>query len=162
MYIGIDIGGTHIRVAVGKDGKFSETLDFPTKTFNENKIDIVKAVSKISSNDIKAIGVGVPGPLDHKQSKILEPNKFTGWTNINISQELGKILNIPIHVGHDATIAALAEYKYGSHKGNNPFLYITVSTGIGIGLIHDGNLLHGLYHPHAGHQFVGEGGLACR
>ncbi len=72
-----------------------------------------------------------------------------------------KDLQIPVFVGHDATLASLAEFKHGNQKGKDPFLYITVSTGLGVGLIHDGKPLHGLYHPHAGHQFVEGGGIKC-
>lgn len=159
MYIGIDIGGTHIRVAKGKDGKISNILDYPTKTFAENKKDILEAISKLSPKDIKGVGVSVPGPIGYKDSRIIEPNKFTGWTNIDLAKELRGSLHLPVKVSHDASVAALAEYTYGSQKGKDPFLYVTVSTGIGVGFIEDGKILHGLYYPHAGHIYAGSKGL---
>ncbi len=159
MYIGIDIGGTHIRVAKGKDGKVSNISDCPTKTFAENKKDILLAISKLSPKDIKGVGVSAPGPIGYKDSRIIEPNKFTGWTNIDLAKELEGSLHLPVKVAHDAGVAALAEYTYGSQKGTDPFLYVTVSTGIGVGFIEDGKLLHGLYYPHAGHIYVGSKGL---
>jgi glucokinase len=159
MYIGIDIGGTHIRVAKGKDGKISHISDYPTKTFVENKKDILLSISKLSRKDIKGVGVSAPGPIGYRDSKIIEPNKFTGWTNIDLAKELKESLHLPVKVAHDAGVAALAEYTYGSQKGTDPFLYVTVSTGIGVGVIEDGKLLHGLYYPHAGHIYTGSKGL---
>ncbi len=159
MYIGIDIGGTHIRVAKGKGGKILGKSDFPTKTFRENKKDILQAITKLSGKDLKAVGVSAPGPIGYKDSKIIEPNKFTGWTNIDLAKELKESLNLPVVVAHDASVAALGEYTYGEQKNRDPFLYITVSTGIGVGFIQEGKLLHGLYYPHAGHTYVGGKGL---
>jgi glucokinase len=161
MYIGIDIGGTHIRIGQGSRGKAQKITDIPTRTFAENKHDIKNAISKLGDQNFEGVGVGSPGPLGFKESKILEPNKFKGWTNKDIAKELEESLNLPTYVVHDASALALAEYTYGSQKGKDPFLYITVSTGIGTGIVNDGKLLHGSYYPHAGHQFVGEGGIKC-
>ncbi|MEX0616828.1 MAG: ROK family protein [Candidatus Woykebacteria bacterium] len=161
MYIGIDIGGTHIRVAKGSGRKISEKVDFPTKTFAENRNEIANAVSKLGSDGVKMVGVSAPGPIGYRDSKIIDPNKFTGWTGMDLKKELSEALNLPVVVGHDASLACLAEYTYGEQKNKDPLLYITVSTGIGLGVVEDGKLRHGLYYPHAGHQFLGEGEIKC-
>src|SRR3989344_4441483 len=159
MYIGVDIGGTHIRVAAGKRGKIEKKEDFPTKTFVESKQDIANAIEMIGKTTIQAIGISVPGPIKFKENKIIEPNKFKAWAGVDLAKEFEAILNLPVFVCHDASLAALAEYTYGKHSGSDPLLYITVSTGIGVGLVTNGSILHGLYYPHAGHMYVGNGGL---
>jgi len=159
MYIGVDIGGTHIRVATGKSGELEKKEDFPTKTFVESKQDIANAIEKIGKTTVQAIGISVPGPIKFKENKIIKPNKFNAWDDVNLAKEFKEDLNLPVFVCHDASLAALAEYTYGKYRGSDPLLYITVSTGIGVGLITNGSILHGLYYPHAGHMYVGDSGL---
>ena len=159
MYIGVDIGGTHIRVATGKNGRIEKKEDFPTKTFSENKQDIINAIGKFDKEAIQAISISVPGPIKFKENKIIRPNKFKAWEGVDLAKEFKEALNLPVFVCHDASLAALAEYTYGNCKGSDPLLYVTVSTGIGVGLVANGSILHGLYYPHAGHMYVVDGGL---
>lgn len=159
IYIGIDIGGTHIRIGKGAKGKVKKVKDLPTKTFAENKKDILNTFEKIKKEKVTAVGVSIPGPIGFKKTTLIQPNKFHGWTGINLANELSNHLKLPVFVSHDASLAALAEYKFGSQKNTDPLLYITVSTGIGVGVINSGQILHGLYYPHAGHMYVGSNGL---
>ncbi|OGY32049.1 MAG: hypothetical protein A3A57_02940 [Candidatus Woykebacteria bacterium RIFCSPLOWO2_01_FULL_41_12] len=159
MYLGIDIGGTHIRIAVGQKGKIEKKEDFPTKTFSESKQDIKKAVDNIGRKNIHSIGISVPGPIKFRENKIIKPNKFKAWDGVDLAREFEEILDLPVFIGHDASLAALAEYTYGKYRGNDPLLYITVSTGIGVGLVTNGSIFHGLYYPHAGHMYTGSEGL---
>lgn len=162
MFIGIDIGGTHIRVASGRQGKIERRLDFPTAELQTSIQDVKEAVRSLSHEaPIEKIGIGVPGPLETKTGRVLSPPHLTGWDNVEIADIFSKLLNLPVVVGHDASVAALAEFYYGAGRSSNPLLYYTVSTGIGVGLIVDGKIYRGLYNPEAGHQILGREGRLC-
>jgi len=162
MFIGIDIGGTHIRIASGQKGKIDQRLDFPTKEFQASIQEIKKAVESLATDEnVEGIGVGVPGPLETKTGKLAAPPHMVGWQNVFLAEILSKLLNKPVRVAHDASVAALGEYVYGAGKGKNPLLYVTVSTGIGIGLIVHGKIYSGVFNPEAGHQILGLTGTKC-
>ena len=159
MYIGIDIGGTHIRVAIGNNGKIEEKIDFPTKEFHASIQDIKEAVEKLSLNTkITRIGIGVPGPVNTRLLKTLRPPNLIGWDNIEIGDIFTKLLKSRVVVANDASAAALGEATYGAGKGKNPVLYYTASTGIGTGLIVDSKIFHGIINPEAGHQIIDKSG----
>ena len=155
MYIGIDIGGTHIRVATGARGEIKEKRDFPTREFHASIQEIKEAVETLSTEqEIKGIGIGIPGFLNTWQGKITHSPNLIGWDNIELADIFSKMLNQKVSIGHDASVAALGEATYGAGKGKNPVLYYTVSTGIGSGLIIDGNIYYGVFNPEAGHQIL--------
>ena len=159
MYIGIDIGGTHIRVATGANGEIKQKIDFPTKEFHASIQEIKGAVEKLSQTDhIIRIAVGVPGPLNTRLLKTIRPPNLIGWDNIEIGDILSKLLKSKVVVVNDASAAALGEATYGAGKGKNPVLYYTVSTGIGTGLIVNGKIFHGIINPEGGHQIIDRGG----
>ena len=97
---------------------------------------------EIEENKIKAIGVGCPGPLNVKEGIIYDaPN--LGWQNVNIKQVLESRVEAPVFIENDANAAALGEKCFGAGRGKDNLIYITVSTGIGGGIIIDGDLYHG-------------------
>jgi len=162
MFIGIDIGGTHTRVASGTQGKIGQKIDFPTREFQTTIQDIKEAVETISNNNpVTRIGVGVPGPFDFRTGKTLHPPHLVGWDNIEIVNYFSNLLKTKVVVGHDASVAALGEYHYGAGRLKNPMLYYTVSTGIGVGLVVNGKMYKGIYNPEAGHQILGREGRLC-
>lgn len=154
MYIGIDIGGTHTRVAIGENGFYKDKKDFPTRDLTETLGDIKDAVSDFDTNTAAA-GVSVAGPYNFKVGVLSQPpNLQKSWDKQDLPSLFTKELGIPTFVAHDASVAALGEAKYGAGKGRNPVLYYTVSTGIGSGLIVDGKIYHGIFNPEAGHQML--------
>jgi len=161
MFIGIDIGGTHTRVASGAQGKIQQRLDFPTKEFKQSVQDIKEAVQKISIEKIERIVVGLPGPIETRTGKLLEPPNLIGWDEVGVANAFSKILNAQIVVEHDASVAALGESSYGAGIGKNPLLYVTASTGLGMGLIVDGKIYKGIYSPEAGEQILAMNGPTC-
>jgi len=162
MFIGIDIGGTHIRVASGQRGKISQKVDFPTAEFHTSIQDIKEAVQALSKGiQIEKVGVGVPGALNIRTGKLIHTAHLIGWDNIEIADIFTKLLKLPVLVGHDASVAALGEFHHGAGKNKNPMLYLTVSTGIGVGLIVDGKMYKGVYNPEAGHQILSLTGNKC-
>lgn len=155
MFIGIDIGGTHIRVARGADGKIQQKFDFPTKEFHASIQNIKQAVEKLSLDEkIQKIGVGIPGFLNTKKGIIIKSPHLVGWNNIELADIFSKMLKQKVIVGHDASVAALGEATYGAGKGKDPVLYFTVSTGIGSGLVVNGKIYYGVFNPEAGHQIL--------
>ncbi len=160
MFIGIDIGGTHIRVGIGSNGSIKEKRDFKTREFHENIQEIKEAVLDLSKTiQVEAVGIGIPGFLNIKEGKITHSPNLVGWDNIELVDIFSKILEKKVYLGHDASVAALGEATYGAGKGRNPVLYFTVSTGVGSGLIINGNMFHGVFNPEAGHQILKKDGV---
>jgi glucokinase len=161
MYIGIDIGGTHTRVATGEKDKIFAKIDFPTEEFDKTVNLICEAVRKLGEKKADQIGISVAGPYNFSKEVFLKPPNLPNqesWANKNLSEELTEKIGIATIVAHVASVAALGEATHGSGKGKNPVLYYTVSTGIGSGFIIDGKIFHGIQNPEAGHQIVGGDG----
>jgi predicted NBD/HSP70 family sugar kinase len=162
MYISIDIGGTHTRVARGEKDQISQRTDFPTQDFPETLQKIKTSVLNLSSNkQIDGIGVSVVGPLNFVEKRLLRPTHLPNWEGVEIKKELESALGRQVFIAHDAATSGYGEWKYGAGKGSNPLLYYTISTGIGIGLIVDGKIFHGVYNIEAGHQILDKTGPLC-
>lgn len=138
MYaVGVDIGGSQTRVAiVNNKGQVFKKESF--KTLKDNPSENLKKVNEIiKSFDQKVIGVGIscPGPLDLKNGIVLSPPNLPGWHNFHLKAESEKITRLPCFVENDANLAGLAEAVYGAGKGYDIVQYLTISTGIGGGLV---------------------------
>lgn len=116
----------------------------------------------LKAQDILGIGVGVPGPLDF-QAGIVEESPNLQWIRYPVREELSKRLGAKLLLDKDANVAALGEFYYGSNCQCRHLIYITISTGIGGGIISDGHLLHGLNGGvgELGHMVVAPGGRQC-
>ncbi|MFB6468389.1 ROK family protein [Cytobacillus sp. Hz8] len=151
--IGVDIGGTKVAIAVvDADGKIIEQTKLPTDLsisprelivrINEAIEHLIKK-SYIEMEQMIGIGIGAPGPLDSRNGKITCPPNLPNWVDVPIVAWMNEKWKIPIRLENDANAAALAEKWIGAGVGVNHFVYVTVSTGIGTGIIADGKLLHG-------------------
>lgn len=151
-YIGVDIGGTKVLSAlVDSKGKMINKVQVPTEADKgeeviiSNTVNSIKQVienSEIKKSKVKRIGVGSPGPLDIKKGMIIE-NSNLSWSNVPIVKILEKIIGIPVILENDANAAALGENLFGAGKDADNIIYITISTGIGGGIIIDRNIFHG-------------------
>ena len=148
LRIGIDLGGTNIRVGVINEiGKIIDSIQKPTEakkghihTINK----IIKITEKlINGKEIKGIGIGSPGPLDSNNGIILNPPNLPGWDEIPIVKILEKHFKVPVYLNNDANAAGLAEAIVGSGVGYESVYYITVSTGIGGAFIVNKQLFNG-------------------
>lgn len=151
-FIGIDLGGTRIRA-----GRFTDKLEMQdrteTLTLDEEGVDAVldrmvaqaRKVFPTDGGKVAAIGVSAPGPIDPKSGVITSPPNLKGWKNIELRHILQERLNAPVMLGNDANLAALAEYRLGAGRGFTDLVYLTISTGIGAGVISDGRLLIGAH-----------------
>ncbi|MFO7814464.1 MAG: ROK family protein [Halanaerobiales bacterium] len=151
-YIGIDIGGTKILTALAdekglilnKAQKQTES-DKGEKTIISNIKDSIDRVinnSSIKKKDVKRIGVGSPGPLDLEKGLIIE-NSNLSWTNVPIVKILEDMTGIPVILENDANAAALGEKHFGAGREADNIVYLTISTGIGGGIIIDKKIFHG-------------------
>src|SRR5699024_3499836 len=100
--------------------------------------------ANIREEELIGIGIGAPGPLDSKKGMISNPPNLHGWVNVPVKEEFAAAFSLPITVENDANAAAVAEKWLGAGQGCNDFVYMTVSTGVGAGVIVDGKLLHGI------------------
>ncbi len=153
-YIGIDLGGTNVRVAkVTADGQILAEVKSPSYAQQgpvkvmENLIRSIKEIEGYS--DCSGIGVGVPGPVDTTKGVMLMATNLPGFEFFPIAKTLEDEFHIPTYVDNDANVAGLAEALVGAGKGLPIVYYVTHSTGIGGALIVDGKVVSGK-HGHAG------------
>ena len=136
--VGIDIGGTNTRVAlINESYEIIERIQFLTDVDDPDKT-MDKIVETISSFKLDIVGVGMscPGPLDLIKGKILTtPNLHGKWHDCEISKKLEEKIHIPVYLENDANLAALAESVIGEGKAYDYVQYLTVSTGLGAGLV---------------------------
>jgi glucokinase len=141
MKIGIDIGGTKCAVVLGDENGIAKKIKFSTTTYEETMENIIKAIREIGEGD--AIGISCGGPLDAKNGVILSPPNLLGWDNIHITEMLENEFHIPARLCNDADACALAEWRFGAGKGTTHMIFLTFGTGMGAGLILNGQLYSG-------------------
>jgi glucokinase len=146
--IGIDIGGTNIRVALlDEERNIIEKLKIKNQVSNGPEYNLDKIINHINTNwkdkDIKGIGVGSPGPLDIKSGKIIKAPNLRGWDNFNVKNYIEQNTSLKTEINNDANVAGLAEAMIGSAKGAESVFYITVSTGVGGALIINNKIVNG-------------------
>lgn len=152
--IGVDIGGTKVAVAaVDEQGTIVCQSVIPTNLQIPPEAMIVEIQQEISRiieksgvlmDQLAGIGIGAPGPLDSRNGLISCPPNLRTWVNIPIRELIGRPFPVPVLLENDANAAALAEKWIGAATENENFIYITVSTGIGAGIIAEGQLLKGM------------------
>ncbi|MCJ7823908.1 MAG: ROK family protein, partial [Anaerolineales bacterium] len=168
--IAVDFGGTYIRAAF-----FPSLLPPPT---SQNKtatlasegpesvisrlIQAIESQIPKDSVDLR-IGIGAPGPLDPRNGVILSSPNLAGWTNIPLRDRLSEHFGVPVFLGNDANVAALGEWRFGAGQGTENMIYLTISTGIGGGVIADGRLLLGArgLAGELGHLTIESNGPTC-
>lgn len=145
MITTIDIGGTNIRMAYWKDGKMQKITK--VKTEPKNWIKNVKEIAKFineAPEQVKAIGVGMPGLADYKNGKFINPPNLRGWWNLDIKTELKNLTKISnIFFENDAKLMALANHKELGYTEKDITQFFTVSTGLGAGLIINDQIFQG-------------------
>jgi len=151
--IGVDIGGTKVAIAIVEDsGQIMEQVVIPTNLsippeqmieIMVQKINELLQMLNITETDIKGIGIGAPGPLDNNVGIIKNPPNLRNWIDVPIKQLFKQAFQLPVFVDNDANAATLAELKFGAGRDSDHFVFMTVSTGVGSGIVADGNLLRG-------------------
>ncbi|MCL5962630.1 MAG: ROK family protein, partial [Chloroflexi bacterium] len=152
------------------DGHILASRRFPTQAAQGPQTiirriirEVEDLVSQTGGKPMGAVGVGCGGPLDPASGVILSPPNLPGWDQIPLGEMLSQALQAPVYVDNDANAAALGEYRFGAGAGREVFVYMTISTGIGGGIVIDGSLLHGVGAGagEIGHQTVLPNGPLC-
>jgi glucokinase len=150
VIIGVDLGGTRIRAArldlalniLQREEILTEAADGPDAVI-ERMIGLIRRVLPEDLSQVKGIGVSSPGPLNPVTGVVIAPLNLPGWHHVPLADRLHAAFNVPVYVGNDANVAVLAEVAQGAARGHKNAIYITVSTGVGSGILVDGRLLLG-------------------
>ncbi|MGD9891781.1 MAG: ROK family protein [Dehalococcoidia bacterium] len=169
----VDLGGTKI-YSVVSDRECAPLADDYRPTEVERGADAVigriaesinAAATAVTTGDrrLAAIGVAAPGPIDVERGLILHAPNLPGWRNVPLGGRLSAIFGCPAVLENDANAAGLGEFLFGAGRGARHMIYLTVSTGIGAGLILDGQLYRGASGAagELGHVVVDETGPLC-
>lgn len=163
-----DIGGTSMRAAAYPSNGIHPLTHRKISTENSNSTVFESLVGLIRSvwpddADVAAISVASAGPLDPRTGFIFDAPNIPGWKDFPLGDKLSEVFPIPVFIGNDANLAALGEWKYGSGVGHSDLIYLTISTGIGGGIISNNILLEGSNGLAAelGHITVQPDGAIC-
>jgi glucokinase len=165
--VAIDIGGTQLRAALyPQSGTTPITVQrTPSRGMEDGVFERLTALidSVWPTETVDAISVAAPGPLNPYTGMIISTPNIPAWTNYPLADLLSKRYHVPAFLGNDANLAALGEWKYGAGQGHHDVLYLTLSTGIGGGVISGDLLLEGSRGMAAelGHITVLPGGPTC-
>ena len=160
LFGGIEAGGTKFICAVGDStGKLNEKIRIPTTTPNETMSEVFAFFKKVmKKTPLLSIGVSSFGPLNLNVNSrfygYITTAPKSGWGMFNFVGTLKEEFDIPIGFDTDVNGAAIGECRWGRGKGLEDLVYCTVGTGIGVGGILSGKVMHGLTHPEMGHIFV--------
>jgi len=153
LRLGFDIGGTKVAIAVGdRDGKILARSRRPTEPSGDAAADLSRLAAAghellaevgASASDLAGVGAGVPGPIDLVRGLLLSPPNLPGWHEAPIRDALTEAFGCPAFIENDANAAALAEARHGAGQGARDLVYLTMSTGVGSGLVLDGHLYRG-------------------
>jgi glucokinase len=152
-YIGVDIGGTSIKLAIiFENGELLTKWEIPTNIENNGAnipqeivwsiVDKLKECG-LNKEHILGVGAGAPGYVYSKLGIVYEAVNI-GWINKNLKEELENLLNIPVAVANDANLAALGEYWLGAGKGSDHLITVTLGTGVGGGIVVNGQVINGV------------------
>lgn len=150
--IGLDIGGTKCAVAlgeiIGNEIKVIHKVCFRTEVLKGVEYTMQKIYEAIDAVldkglPVSAIGISCGGPLDSRKGIIMSPPNLPGWNHIPIKELFEKRYNIPTGIQNDANACALAEWQYGAGRGYSNVIFLTFGTGMGAGLILNGQLYTG-------------------
>lgn len=154
---GVDIGGTTVKMGLfTEDGVVIDKWEIPTRKYEQGQHvlpDIAEAIEakmsekNITKDDIDGVGLCAPGPVD--DNGVIYKAVNLGWGNMNVKEEMEKLVGMPVFVGNDANVAALGEMWKGGGQGCNNLVVVTLGTGVGGGVIVNGKILNG---------FMGAGG----
>lgn len=161
VYGGIEAGGTKFSCIVASDPDHILAENrFPTTSPDETLGRAIAFFQPFASrSELSGIGIGSFGPVDlHKNSpsygSIITTPK-PGWGRVEILGRIRSALQVPVFFDTDVNAAAFGEHYWtASNRNCDPLVYMTVGTGIGIGVIANGHLVHGLVHPEAGHMAI--------
>jgi glucokinase len=165
----IDIGGTKIAVGlVDPGGQIIASTQFATRPergyedCRSRIIDHLRGLCSQHEGSLRGIGIGCTGPIG-EQGIFLEIPFLHGWKGHDLCSEISAEFGVSAVIENDADAAALGEYLWGSGRNSQRMIFVTVSTGIGAGVVIDGSLYRGVdgSHPECGHHIIDPSGPLC-
>lgn len=165
MIAGIDLGGTHVRLALADtDGSITATERASTRALGTPDAVVGWIADRVreGSGAPRSLAIGAPGLIDAGRRVLVDAANL-GWSDVPLADLLEQAAGCPAHLENDANLAALAELHHGAGRGSRNLVYLTWSTGIGAGLVLDGRLFagsHGLAGE-LGHVIVEPDGPPC-
>ena len=172
--VGIDIGGTNIKLGlISLSGHVAYRTSFVTKGFVRDKADLIKVLTdrikeiiagnKAVKKDIIGIGIGLPGIINSSQGIVSTLVNIPGWKNVPLKKIIEKKLGLNTFIDNDVNLMALGEWKYGAGNGLDNIVCLTLGTGVGGGLIINGQLYRGpsFSAGELGHIPIDIHGLRC-
>ncbi len=171
--VGVDLGGTNIKIGLIRNNKILAKSVSPTPKFSSPARLIGVIISGIrqifpagagySLNGILGVGLGVPGPVDFVRGVVYYLPNINGWHNVRLAEIIRKELKRPVFVDNDANLMCLAESRLGAAWGKKNVVAITLGTGVGGGLLINGELYRGsgFLAGEIGHIPINEDGPRC-
>ncbi len=174
LVLGLDIGGTKLAAGVVRAG--GELLSLvraptpdPTGPWQAGVSELIRLgrhaihVADVEVDDLAAIGIGSGGPLDSANGIVMRPPNLHGWDDVPVVRLLEAEFGRPVFLENDANAGVLASHRWGAWAGTPNLVYITISTGIGGGIVIDGRLLRGATGNggEIGHTMISWGGRPC-
>ncbi len=170
--IGIDLGGS--KIALGLVSAQDEILarrriDTDADAGLQSMVERITAevaalqITLPRAEAVSAVGVGAPGPLDHRKGELLTLVNLPGISNTPFRRALEERLSLPVALDHDAKAAALGEFHFGAGRGRDSMIYIVIGTGVGAAIIYEGALIYGESNSagESGHMSVDPNGRRC-
>lgn len=149
---GVDVGGTTVKMGLFQaDGQVIDKWEIITRTKDKGKHilpDIATSIQakitekSIEKHDVAGVGIGVPGPVKEDGTVLNAVN--LGWGTFNVANELEKLIHLKVKAGNDANVAALGEMWQGGGRGSSNVIMITLGTGVGGGIINNGEIITGI------------------
>ena len=151
--IGIDLGGTFIKAAVvGLDGQVCSEISIETQA-EQGPNQVIERLCLAAQqtcraaerelSDMVGIGLGSPGPLNREQSVVIKSVNLPGWENVALRDRLSELTGLAVAMTNDASAATFGEFWAGAGRGARHLCMLTLGTGVGGGVIVDGQLVHG-------------------
>ena len=164
MLAGIDLGGTHVRVALARsDGKLVASVRTKTPLLKTPQDMVDWAAAEIDRHrgreKVRSITIAAPGPIDLKRGVLVNPPNLP-WQNVPLVAMMSRATGAKVHLANDADMAGLGEFHHGAGRGTKNMIYITWSTGVGGGMIVDGKLHRGAHGTagEVGHMIIDPNG----
>lgn len=168
LVLGVDMGGTDVKFGlVDSNGKVVRKAKHPTQPElgPERVMELIaKHARELAGGDqVAAFGMGVPGPMNSREGILYEPPNLAGWVNVPVGDILKRHLNMPVFVNNDANAAAFGEFWVGAGLEANTMILFTLGTGVGGGIILDGELYTGPDDTagELGHMIIDVNGPKC-
>ena len=153
-YLGIEIGGTKLQVGVGPDdgrlrGLWRGNVDLAAGPAGIRRqiveaVPIALAQAGLSRDQVRGVGIGFGGPVDDRTRTVIKSHQIEGWDDFPLADWISDAVELPAVLGNDADVAGLAEATHGAGKGLSPIFYMNIGSGIGGGLVIDGEIYRGV------------------